>query len=235
MTTRAQRGIFKPTHRMNLSATTSLSPVPKNPIDALNDPNWKNAMKDEFDALIKNKTWILVPRPPDVNITRCIWLFKHKFKANGDLERYKARLVVNGRSQQVGVDCDETFSPVVKPTTIRTVLNLAVSKKWSIRQLDVKNAFLHGNLAETIMSHLSSEFAMSDLGPLNYFLGVAAVRHSKGLFLHQQKYAEDIVSRAKMQSCKPAQTPVDTKSKLSGSAGAPVSDPTLYRSLAGAL
>ena len=56
-------------------------------------------MTNEFDALIKNKTWVLVTRPPDVNITRCIWLFKHKYKSNGDLERYKARLVVNGRSQ----------------------------------------------------------------------------------------------------------------------------------------
>jgi len=85
-------------------------------------------MTDEFDDLIKNKTWVLVPRPPDVNITRCIWLFKHKYKSNGDLERYKACLVVNGRSQEVGIDCDETFSPVVKPATIRVVLSIAVSK-----------------------------------------------------------------------------------------------------------
>ena len=107
-------------------------------------------MTDEFDALINNKTWVLVPRPPNTNVTRCIWLFKHKFKSNGDLERHKARLVVDGRSQQVGIDCGETFSPVVKPATIRTVLSIAVSKNWVIHQLDVKNAFLHGNLSETV-------------------------------------------------------------------------------------
>jgi hypothetical protein len=280
-------------------------------------------MTDEFDALIKNKTWVLVPRPPDVNITRCIWLFKHKYKSNGDLERYKARLVVNGRSQQVGIDCDETFSPVVKPATIRMVLSIAVSKNWTIHQLDVKNAFLHGHLSETVYMHqppgfrdrnnpdhvcllkkslyglkqaprawyqrfasflstigfvnsktdhslfisthgdntayillyvddiiltasshslrntiiaaLRSEFSMTDLGPLNYFLGVSATRHSGGLFLHQSKYAEDIISRAKMVNCKPALTPVDTKSKLSATSGEKFDDPTLYRSLAGAL
>ncbi|XP_074302766.1 uncharacterized protein LOC141634526 [Silene latifolia] len=243
--------------------------------------------------------------------------------ANGDLERYKARLFVNGRSQQIGVDCDETFSPVVKPTTIRVVLSLAVSKKWSIHQLDVKNAFLHGHLAETVYMHqppgfrdkdrpnhvcllkkslyglkqaprawyhrfasfmskigfthsrsdnslfifkngndisylllyvddiilatssdklrltlmrlLHSEFAMTDLGPLNFFLGVPAIRHKHGLFLHQQRYDDDIVNRANMGTCKPANTPVDTNSKLSATAGAPVADPSLFHSLAGAL
>ena len=98
MRTRAQHDIHKPKSIFDLSVTTSVSPIPKSPISALHDKNWKQAMTDEFDALIKNKTWFLVPRPPNVNITRCIWLFKHKYKSNGDLERYKARLVVNGRS-----------------------------------------------------------------------------------------------------------------------------------------
>lgn len=110
-------------------------------------------MTDEFYALIKNETWELVPRPSDVNVVRCMWLFKHKFCSNGSLERHKARLVANGRSPQVGIDCDETFSPVVKTATIRTVLSLALSKSWSIHQLDVKNAFLHGHLQETIFMH----------------------------------------------------------------------------------
>lgn len=110
-------------------------------------------MNDEFTNLIKNDTWELVPRPPGVNVICCMWVFSHKFNANGVLECHKARLVVNGRSQQVGVDCYETFSPVVKPATIRIVLSLALSRKWNIHQLDVKNAFLHGTLNETVFMY----------------------------------------------------------------------------------
>lgn len=107
-------------------------------------------MNEEYHALISNRTLDLVPRPPDTNIVPSMWLFKHKFHADGSLARYKARLVVNGKSQQLGIDCDETFNPVVKPVTIRTVLSLAVSRQWPIHQLDVKNAFLHGDLQETV-------------------------------------------------------------------------------------
>ncbi|XP_021747892.1 uncharacterized protein LOC110713750 [Chenopodium quinoa] len=110
-------------------------------------------MHDEFDALIKTGTWDLVPRPTGVNIVNCMWLFKHKYKSNGDLERHKSRLVCDGRSQEVGMDYDETFSPVVNPATIRTVLSLAMAKKWLIHHLDVKNAFLHGDLQETVYMH----------------------------------------------------------------------------------
>ncbi|KAK1431723.1 hypothetical protein QVD17_08300 [Tagetes erecta] len=87
-----------------------------------------------------------------------MWLFRHKFKPDGTLDRYKARLVVNGKSQTLGIDCDETFSPVVKPATIRTVLSIGLSKSWPIHQLDVKNAFLHGNLNETVYMHQPAGF-----------------------------------------------------------------------------
>ncbi|GKG34758.1 ribonuclease H-like domain-containing protein, partial [Tanacetum coccineum] len=84
-------------------------------------------------------------------MVRSMWLFKHKFHADGTLSRYKDRLVANGSSQQLGVDFDETFSLVVKPATIRTILSLiAVSRQWPIHQLDVKNAFLNGDLSETV-------------------------------------------------------------------------------------
>ncbi|GJU59044.1 ribonuclease H-like domain-containing protein [Tanacetum coccineum] len=242
-------------------------------------------MLDEYNALITNGTWVFVPHPTNVNVVRFMWLFKHKFNANGSLSKYKARLVVNRRSQQQGIDCDETFSLVVKPATIRTVLSLAVSRDWPIHQLDVKNAFLHGHLSDTLYMHqppgfvdpnkhnyvchlqrslyglkqasrawfqrfasyatrvgfsiriiayLHSEFAMTDLGSLNYFLGISAQRSASGLFLSQSKFVEEILERAHMQNCNPCRTPDDTEFKL-GSNGKPVSDPTLYRSLVGAL
>ncbi|KAK9099594.1 hypothetical protein Syun_026639 [Stephania yunnanensis] len=87
----------------------------------------------------------------------------------------------------------------------------------------------------SIMDLLSSEFAMKDLGRLNYFLGIAVTRHKGGMFLSQRKYAEEIIERAGMSSCKPSATPVNTKSKVSATASTVFDDPTLYRSLAGAL
>ncbi|GJV24042.1 ribonuclease H-like domain-containing protein [Tanacetum coccineum] len=152
MVTRSQLGTLKPVERLSLH-TSSVSPIPKSPFIALKDPNWSNAMYDEYNALVKNGTWVLVPKPADINLVRSMWLFKHKFHADGTLSRYKARLVANGSSQQMGVDFDETFSPVVKPATIRTVLTLVVSRHWPIHQLDVKNAFLNGDLSETVYMH----------------------------------------------------------------------------------
>ncbi|GKF70876.1 ribonuclease H-like domain-containing protein, partial [Tanacetum coccineum] len=90
-----------------------------------------------------------------------MWLFKHKFHADGTLSRYKARLVANGGNQQHGVDFDETFSLVVKPATIRIVLSLAVSRQWPIHQLNVKNAFLNGDLSETVYMHQPPGFVDS--------------------------------------------------------------------------
>nr|GEX56333.1 ribonuclease H-like domain-containing protein [Tanacetum cinerariifolium] len=297
MVTRSRVGTTRPNPRYAGHVST-ISPLPRSYKEAFNDPNWKNAMFDEYNALIKNKTWT---RPEGANI---------------------ARLVANGSTQVEGVDVDETFSPVVKPGTIRTVLSLAISRHWPVHQLDVKNAFLHGDLAETVYMHqplgfqdlehpnyvcllqrslygleqaprawfqlfaayittvrftpsrcdfslfiykqgddtaflllyvddivltassdrllhqiiasLHREFSMTDLGALNYFLGISVTRDSSGIFLAQRKYDMEILERAHMVGCNPSWTPVDTESKL-GDGGTPVVDPILYRSLAGSL
>ena len=251
------------------------------------------------------------------------WIFRQKFNADGSFDRYKARWVLRGFTQRPGVDYDETFSPVVKPATVRAVLSLALSQQWPIHQLDVKNAFLHGTLSETVyccqptgfidtalpdhvcrlnkslyglkqaphawysrfatyllslgfveaksdtslfiyhrgneivylllyvddivltacsasllrrtITALQQEFSMKDLGPLHHFLGISVTQHSGGLFLSQQQYTIDILKRAGMMDCKPCSTPVDTHAKVSATEGAPVTDPTHYRSLTGAL
>jgi len=107
-------------------------------------------MNAEFDALLKNQTWQLVPPSTTRNIIGCKWVFRIKRKADGTVDRYKARLVAKGFHQQPGVDYGETYSPVVKPTTVRTVLSLAISAGWAIRQIDINNAFLHGTLSEEV-------------------------------------------------------------------------------------
>jgi hypothetical protein len=111
---------------------------------------WREAMADEFTALLKNGTWSLVSPTPSMNIVGSKWVFRIKRKADGSVERYKARLVAKGFHQQAGIDFGETYSPVVKPITIRTVLTIAVSSGWCIKQIDVSNAFLHGFLSEKV-------------------------------------------------------------------------------------
>ncbi|GJS26288.1 ribonuclease H-like domain-containing protein [Tanacetum coccineum] len=152
MVTRFRIRTNRPTECPNLHVS-SVSPLPKSYRNAFSDPNWQNAMRDEYHALIKNQTWTLVPRPPDTNTVRCMWLFRYKYLTDGIVSRFKARLVANGSTQLEGVDVDETFSLVVKPGTIRTDLNLAASRHWPIHQLDVKNVFLHGDLSETVYMH----------------------------------------------------------------------------------
>ncbi|CAA7023267.1 unnamed protein product [Microthlaspi erraticum] len=109
MTTRSKAGIRKPQKVLSLLAKTK-SPLPKSYIQALSDPNWTHSMTDEYDAMIKTKSWNLVPRPPNVNIVRSMWLYTHKHDADGALTRHKSRLVANGKSQEAGVDFTETFS-----------------------------------------------------------------------------------------------------------------------------
>ena len=110
-------------------------------------------MNDEFNALIENNAWDLVSRPLNANVIRSLRIFRVKTKSDGSFERYKASLVGDGKSQREGINCDETFSPVVKPASIRIVLSIALSKSWSIHQLDVKNTSLHGHLNETLYMH----------------------------------------------------------------------------------
>nr|GFC86776.1 ribonuclease H-like domain-containing protein [Tanacetum cinerariifolium] len=186
------------------SHVSTISPLPQSYKEAFNDLNWQNAMFDEYNALVKDKTWTSVPRPNGANIVRCMWLFRHKFLADGTLSRYKARLVTNGSMQVEVVDVDETFSPVVKSGTIQTVLSLAISRHWhgddtTFLLLYVDDIVLTASsdrLLQPIIASLYREFSMTDLGALNYFLGISVTRDSFGVFLSQRKYAVEILERA---------------------------------------
>ena len=107
-------------------------------------------MQDEYDALLYNRTWHLVPPKEGRNLIDCKWVYKIKKKSDGTMDRFKARLVAKGFKQRYGIDYEDTFSPVVKLATVRTVLSIAVSRGWCLRQLDVQNAFLHGVLEKEV-------------------------------------------------------------------------------------
>ncbi|GKV03489.1 hypothetical protein SLEP1_g15779 [Rubroshorea leprosula] len=279
-------------------------------------------MQEEIDALHKNNTWTLVPPPSETNIVGSRWVFKTKLNPNRTVGRFKARLVARGFSQMPGVDFEETFSPILKPTTLWLVLAFATTLEWPLRQLDVKNAFLHGKLKEmvymtqppgfedpkyphyvcqlncsiyglkqapkawcdtftlyllkmgfhcnqadssffvlhnpkgtafllvyvddivlttssddllqNIISHLSREFALKDLGDLQYFLGIEVDKFSGGIFLSQAKYAHDILTRASMLEASSIATPLATKENTT-SRDCDLVDAHEYRRIVGAL
>lgn len=123
-------------------------------------PEWREAMSAEFNALVNMGTWELVPPSPEQNVIGNKWTFRVKYHPTGTVERFKARLVAKGFHQRPGIDFTETFSPVIKPVTIRTVLTVAISNNWLIKQLDINNAFLHGKLEEEVYMHQPPGFVV---------------------------------------------------------------------------
>ncbi|WVZ72126.1 hypothetical protein U9M48_020636 [Paspalum notatum var. saurae] len=118
--------------------------------DAILHPEWQLAMAEEIAALERTGTWDLVPTPSHVRPITCKWIYKVKTRSDGSLERYKAHLVARGFQQEHGRDYDETFTHVAHMTTVRALLAVASVREWSISQLDVKNAFLNGELREEV-------------------------------------------------------------------------------------
>ncbi|KAK1598830.1 hypothetical protein QYE76_018634 [Lolium multiflorum] len=147
--TRLQQGIRQPKRYTDGTVRYGLFSSTGEP-EALDNSNWRQAMDEEYKALMDNKTWHLVPPSRNKNLIDCKWVYRIKKRADGSIDRYKARLVAKGFKQRYGIDYEDTFSPVVKIATIRTVLVIAVSRGWNLRQLDVKNAFLHGVLEEEV-------------------------------------------------------------------------------------
>lgn len=155
ITTRAKSGIFKPLYFADIAATplhTALITTiePKGFKSASKHPHWMMAMDEELAALRANHTWDLVSRPPGTNIVGSKWVFRTKFHSDGSVERHKARLIAQGFTQVSGFDFLYTFSPVVKASTVRIILALAVMRNWPLHQLDVKNAILHGILPKPV-------------------------------------------------------------------------------------
>jgi len=116
--------------------------------EAIFYPFLQQAMDEEFSALYKIDTWDLVLLPLGKSVIGCCWVYKIKTNSDGSIERYKTRLVMKWYSQQYGMDYEETFAPIIKMTTVHTLIAITSVRQWYISQLDVKNAFLNGDLQE---------------------------------------------------------------------------------------
>lgn len=126
---------------------------PQNFDDAMKSPEkekWLEAMREEYASLIKNKTWTLVDLPAGEKVIDNRWVYKVKINPDESLERFKARLVAKGFTQKYGINYTETFSPVVRFTSIRSILAVAAKNKMTLKQFDIKTAFLNGELEDNI-------------------------------------------------------------------------------------
>jgi hypothetical protein len=321
--TRSLHEIYDQGDRIDLQSNFAL--FTQDPIyfeDAIKEEHWINAMNEEMESIKKNDTWDLVDLPKEKECIGVKWVYKTKYKANGEVDKHKARLVAKGFAQEYGVDYNETFAPVARLDTIRMVLAIAAQHNWKVYQMDVKSAFLNGYLEEEVYvqqppgyevrgqedkvyrlkkalyglkqaprawysridsymiknefirstseptlytkvneqgqilivclyvddliytgnlsidmfkSAMKKEFEMTDLGLMNYFLGIEVTQNDKGIFICQSKYARDVLKRFRMINCSPVSTPVAVGTKLSREQNEMDFDSTIFRKLVGSL
>ncbi|CAH9060191.1 unnamed protein product [Cuscuta europaea] len=297
---------------------------PSNYEEAATHTEWTQAMEEEIKAIEKNQTWDLVTLPRDRSVIGLKWVYKTKYNSDGSISKHKARLVAKGYAQQEGIDYEETFSPVARFETVRIVLALAAQWKLPVYQLDVKSAFLNGDLLEDVFveqpvgfvkkgeednvyklkkalyglkqaprawydkidsffigtgfvrsdneptlyvkkegmhefiivclyvddiiyfsssqsmldsfkGSMTQQFEMTDLGLLQYFLGLEVKQGIDGTFLCQKRYALNLLKRFHMVDYETVKTPMNTNEKLQKCDGTEEADARLYRSLVGGL
>jgi hypothetical protein len=143
---------------------------PENYQEAAGDKAWQEAMKEELEVIEKNNTWELVERPSDKPVIGVKWVYKTKLHLDGSVQKHKARLVAKGYAQKSGIDYNETFAPVARLDTIRTLIALAAQKGWKLFQLDVKSAFLNGVLEEEVYVEQPEGFEVKNAGHKVYKL-----------------------------------------------------------------
>jgi hypothetical protein len=283
---------------------------------------WRDAMMEEYNSIMTNDVWEIVPRPEGKSVVTSRWLYKLKHAIDASIEKYKARFVARRFSQVEEVDYDETFAPVARYTSIRAVISIATEMGWKIHQMDVKTAFLNGLIQEEVYieqplgfdvhereSHacrlkkalyglkqtptawysridaylqqlgfekseadpslyyivvgedplilllyvdaifiigaerlinsckesLASEFKMTDIGLMHYFLGLEVWQEPGHIFLGNGKYVCDILSRFQMEDCRPFTTPMITNWKKLHASESQLVYSTLYQLIGSSL
>lgn len=143
---------YIPSHLLDFHCYTTLllHYEPSSYKEAISNPLWQNAMQEELQALKKAQTWDIVPIAHGMSVVGSKWVYKVKTRSVGKIDRYKARLVAKGFNQEYKIDYEETFAPVACITSVRSLLGISAAPRWSLYQMDVKNAFLNGDLAEEV-------------------------------------------------------------------------------------
>ena len=152
---------FSSSHRAYLAAITK-NVEPRYYKEVVQDSRWRQAMAEEIHASEANQTWTLEELPPGMKPITCKWVYKVKYKSDGTIEHFKARLVVRGHHQLEGFDFIETFASVAKMSSVRTFLSVAVARGWELHQMVVNNAFLHGDLEEDVYMRVPPSFSSSN-------------------------------------------------------------------------
>ncbi|KAM0853640.1 hypothetical protein ACQ4PT_050938 [Festuca glaucescens] len=231
---------------------------PQSFVEAERDAAWRAAMQLEMDAVEKNRTWELADLPRGHRAITLKWVFKLKRDEAGAIVKHKARLVARGFLQQEGVDFNDAFAPVARMESVRLLLALAAQEGWRVHHMDVKSAFLNGDLKEEVYvqqppgfaipghegkdaevaafkEEMKATFQMSDLGLLSFYLGIEVHQDHSGITLRQTAYAKRIVELAGLTECNPALTPMEEMLKLSRDSTTEEVDATQYRRLVGSL
>ena len=130
--------------------------------EAVGSQVWKDAMMEQYQSIIKNDVWDIVPRPTKKSVVTSKWIYKIKHAADGSIDKFKARFVARGFSQKEGIDYTETFAPIARYSTIRSIISLASTMGWKLHQMDVKTAFLNGVLKEEVYMEQPERFVIHD-------------------------------------------------------------------------
>nr|GEZ12930.1 retrovirus-related Pol polyprotein from transposon TNT 1-94 [Tanacetum cinerariifolium] len=193
---------------------------PKTYKEALTQSCWIESMHEELNEFERLEVWELVPRLDKVMVITLKWIYKVKLEELGGILKNKTRLVARGYRQEEGIDFEESFAPVARLEAIRIFLAYAAHKNMVVYQMDVKTAFLNGNLRK--------EVYMSMIGKISFFLGLQISQSPRGIFINQSKYALESLKKYGFESCDSVDTPMVEKSKLDEDREGKAVDPSHY-------
>ncbi|GJW48338.1 zinc finger, CCHC-type containing protein [Tanacetum coccineum] len=204
---------------------------------------WKEAINEEMDSIIGSNTLVLANLPPYCKPFGCKWIFKRKLKVDGTIEKFKAKLVIQGFRQKSGIDYFDTYAPVARISTIRLLIAMASIHNMIIHQMDVKTTFLNGELEEEVYMNqpqgfimpgnenkvdmtkefLSSMFSMKDMGEADVIVGTRIKHESNRIAISQSRYIKKVLKKFNYFDCTPVSTLIDTSEKVMPNNGQAVS------------